>query len=165
MRFVDHVPDHEVTRLVYRHLPSWHAVGCYFDWRKHYAQQMKDADFAKAKASRAGRALARQGAVLTDAGWVLPSGPTNPRIIDEPGTELMSPREIAKQERIDAEVNYVRQEHETAVLDEDLAGFGRQWLAIVDGDADEARLLIVLDGHSEQREAFMARWHADRHPR
>lgn len=163
MKFVDHVPDHLVTDLVYRHLSSWHAVACYFDWRKHYAAKVRDEEFAKAKASRAGRVLARTGAVLTDEGWVIPSGPSNPRIIDQAGDELVSAADVRRQEQVDAEVDDVRVEHETSVLAEDLFVFGRQWEAVTAQTQKTRRLLLAVRGRSEQREAYMARWHGD-HP-
>jgi hypothetical protein len=158
VRFVDHVPDHEVTRLVYQNLPSWHAVGCYFDWRKHYAAEQR---------KREGIGRVWGGRVLTEQGWVIPSGPLNPRIIDQAGTDVMSPRDIAEQERTDAEVDDTRVEHELAVLNEDMAIFGMQWLAVFEGRKGSGaalRALREVNGQSEQREAFMARWHADHCP-
>lgn len=164
MKFVDHVPDHLVTDLVYRHLPSWHAVACYFDWRRHYALKVMSEQATKAANSVAGRNLRKGGAVLTAEGWVLPTGRFNPRIIDAETNALIE--DIERQVRIDAEVDNVRVDHETAVLAEDLAIFGMQWHAVFEGRKGAGRALRALrevDGHSEQREAYMVRWHGD-HP-
>lgn len=163
MTFVDHVPDRLVTELVYQHLPSWHAVACYFDWRRQYAARVRDEEFAKAKDSRVGRSLARTGAVLTNEGWVIPTGPLNPRIIDQPGTTMMSPREIEEQARNDEEVRQQRADHELAVLYEDLAIFGLQWQAVMNQTQATRRQLLKARGRSEEREAYMVRWHGD-HP-
>jgi hypothetical protein len=156
MTFIAHVADHHVTELVYRHLPSWHAVGCYFAWREHYA--------AKQRAAEGIGRRRRDGSVLTEQGWLLPRGALNPRILEEPGTALMSPREVAEQERIDAEMRWQQGEHETAVLHEDLAVFGMQWRAVVEVRPSAYLELMRCSGRSEEREAFMARWHAENAP-
>jgi hypothetical protein len=67
---IEHVRDERAADVMYRHLPSWRAVGCYFAWREHYAAQQR----SKVKIGR----RRRDGSVLTEAGWLVPSGPLNP---------------------------------------------------------------------------------------
>jgi hypothetical protein len=47
---IEHVRDEKAADVMYRHLPSWRAVGCYFAWREHYAAQQR----SKVKIGRAG---------------------------------------------------------------------------------------------------------------
>jgi hypothetical protein len=65
------------------------------------------------------------------------------------------------QARIDAEVDLAREEHEAALLAEDLWLFGRQWCAVVEGEGMAWMAVLRSSGRSEEREAFMARWHAE----
>lgn len=153
MNFVPRVPDELVTRLMYRHMPSWHAAGCYFDWRLHYREQ-------QLKREGIGR-IGPGGAVLTEQGWLIPTGRANPRVIESSSVPARRDRE---QDAVDAEVRQQEIDHEAAILDEDMAVFVRQWRAVIEGSPSAYVELRRSSGRSEEREAFMARWHADHQP-
>lgn len=164
MKFVDHVPDHVVTGLVYLHMPSWFAVACYFDWRKHYALKVYAEQRAKAVETPVGKLMQRGGAVLTDEGWVLPTGPLNPRVIDQPGEAVLDLAAQREQEHTDAEVDDTRVEHEQSVLAEDIWLFATQWDAVITQTQKTRRRLLAARGRSEEREAYMVRWNAENGP-
>lgn len=163
MSFVPHVRDAFVTDLVYVHMPSWFAVACYFDWRKHYAAEQLRRELMANPAKY--RRLHAAGAVLTENGWVIPTGPENPRILEEPGDALITAEDAALQARNDAEVAQAREDHEAAVLYEDMAIFSMQWRATVDGSKRAAGQVRKAQARSEEREAFMARWIVEHGPR
>jgi hypothetical protein len=154
MSYVEHIRDAVVTDLVYRHLSSWHAVGCYFAWREHHArEELKRLPIGK----RVGQGHTRRR--LTEHGWLIDAGPLNARVIDE-RPPVLALVEQQDQARIDAEVDLAREEHEAALLAEDLWLFGRQWCAVVEGEGMAWMAVLRSSGRSEEREAFMARWHA-----
>jgi hypothetical protein len=65
MSYVEHIRDAVVTDLVYRHLSSWHALGCYFAWREHHArEELKRLPIGK----RVGQGHTRRR--LTEHGWL-----------------------------------------------------------------------------------------------
>jgi hypothetical protein len=153
VNFVPHVPDQVVTALTYRHMPSWFAVACYFDWRKHYAaEQLEREGIGRQRAD---------GSVLTEQGWLLPRSEVNPRLIDMGDHPVVGDPE---QEAVDAQVDQARADHEAAVLHEDMAIFSMQWNAVITQTQKTRRALLAVRGLSEEREAFMVRWHGDHGP-
>jgi hypothetical protein len=57
-----------------------------------------------------------------------------------------------------------QEDHELAVLAEDMAIFAWQWTAIIEDDATALDQLHDAQARSEEREAFMVRWHAANRP-
>lgn len=68
----------------------------------------------------------RGGMVLTENGWEIPSGPLNPRIVDQ-ATEALTPYEQAREDAIQAQVAHVAADHEHAVRGGDMWEFQRMY--------------------------------------
>jgi hypothetical protein len=119
----------ELGRLVTnrRGLPGLnpHEAVAYRLWCKEAKAAALERDRARAAQLRAAGRV--QGAmILTENGWELPSGPLNPRVIDQ-ASHALTPYEAATEAAIQAQVNAAAADHEHAVLAGDMWDFQRMY--------------------------------------